>query len=299
MYKIEHQSKGLVSHGVNTCAGCGLELIMRNVLDVVGEDTILIIPPGCSALFSGYGRETAVKVPGFQCNLENVAATCSGIRAALTAQGNDHTTVLGFAGDGGTIDIGLQALSGAMERGDRIMYVCYDNEAYMNTGIQGSGSTPLYASTTTTPGGKVTPRKDLVAIAMAHNVPYAATASIHNLKDLRSKVGKAKAVDGPSLLHIHTPCPTGWRYEPAKSVELARAAVQTGCWSLYYNEIGRITVNTRLMELKPINEYIAPHCRYKAVTGEKYDELQAFVKNNYEKTIARFDALDELGGKCA
>ena len=297
MYKIEHESKGLVSHGVSTCAGCGLELIMRNVLDVVGEDTILIIPPGCSALFSGYGKETAVKVPGYQCTLESVAATCAGIRASLTAQGNTHTTVLGFAGDGGTIDIGLQALSGAMERGDRIMYVCYDNEAYMNTGIQGSGSTPLFASTTTTPGGKPTPRKDLVGIAMAHNIPYAATASIHNLKDLRSKVAKAKDTDGPSLLHIHTPCPTGWRYEPAKSVELARAAVQTGCWLLYEYENGRVTVNSRLKELKPLSDYIAPQARYRGVTGEKYEELQAYVKNNYERCVARLDALDEVGGK--
>src|SRR5665647_3513282 len=135
MLDINHESKGLVSHGVSACAGCGLELIMRNVMDVLGEDTIIVIPPGCAALFSGFGKETALKIPGFQGNLENSAACAVGIRAALNAKGNTHTKVLAFAGDGGTADIGIQALSGAMERRDDIMYICYDNEAYMNTGI--------------------------------------------------------------------------------------------------------------------------------------------------------------------
>ena len=143
MYKLEHESKGAVSHGISTCAGCGLEIVMRNVLSVVGDDIILIIPPGCAALFSGCGIETSVKVAGYQCNLENVASTAAGVKASLLAQGNDHTTVIGFAGDGATVDIGIQALSGAMERRDKILYICYDNEAYMNTGIQGSSSTPM------------------------------------------------------------------------------------------------------------------------------------------------------------
>ncbi|KUO76628.1 MAG: 2-ketoisovalerate ferredoxin oxidoreductase, partial [Clostridia bacterium BRH_c25] len=273
------------------CAGCGLELIMRNVLDVLGEDTIIIIPPGCSALFSGFGNETALKIPGFQGNLENTAACAAGVRAALNAKGNKDTTVLAFAGDGATVDIGIQALSGVLERRDKVLYVCYDNEAYMNTGIQGSSSTPYFASTTTTPAGKPTGRKDLVQIAIAHDIPYAATASIHNLSDLRKKVKKAKDTDGPSLLHIHTPCPTGWRYDPGKSIELAKAAVQTGCWILYEYENGKTTINYKPAELKPVEQYIQPQGRYKGLTGEQRQELQEHVTKTYEKYIKKLENI--------
>jgi pyruvate/2-oxoacid:ferredoxin oxidoreductase beta subunit len=281
MYDIKHQSRGLVSHGTTACAGCGLELIMRKVIDVVGEDTIIVIPPGCSALFSGFGKETNLKIAGVQMNLENTAACCSGIRAALDAQGNTHTTVLGFAGDGGTLDIGLQALSGAFERGDRIMYVCYDNEAYMNTGIQGSSATPYGASTTTTPGGKRQPKKDLMMIAMAHRISYAATASLQNLNDLKRKIEKAKNAKGSSLLHIHTPCPTGWRCHSSLSIELARAAVQTGSWILYEYEDGKITVNRKLKELKPLESYIGKQGRFNHLTPEQRDQMQEEVRENY------------------
>src|SRR5699024_3990461 len=161
-----------------------------------------LIPPGCAALFSGFGKEAALKIPGIQGNLENTAACAAGVRAALNAKGNKDTTVLAFAGDGGTVDIGLQSSSGVLERRDRILYICYDNEAYMNTGVQGSSSTPYYASTTTTPAGKPTERKNLLQIAVAHNIPYAASASIHNLNDFRKKVEKAMNTDGPSLIHI-------------------------------------------------------------------------------------------------
>lgn len=281
MYKIQHESRGLVSHGTTACAGCGLELIMRKVIDVVGEDTIIVIPPGCSALFSGYGKETNLKIAGVQMNLENTAACCSGIRAALDAQGNTHTTVLGFAGDGGTLDIGLQALSGAFERGDRIMYVCYDNEAYMNTGIQGSSATPLGASTTTTPGGKRQAKKDLMMIAMAHHIPYAATASLHNLNDFKKKIEKAKNANGPSLIHVHTPCPTGWRHHSSLSIELARAAVRTGSWILFEYENGKITINNKLKELQPLETYIGKQGRFKHLTPEQREAMEKEIKENY------------------
>jgi len=287
MYDIKHKSKGLVSHGVSTCAGCGLELIMRNVLEVLGEDTIIIIPPGCSALFSGFGNETALKIPGFQGNLENTAACAAGIRAALNAKENFHTTVLAFAGDGGTLDIGLQSLSGVLERRDRVLYICYDNEAYMNTGIQGSSSTPYYASTTTTPQGKPTERKDLVQIAIAHNIPYAATASISNLTDLKKKVQKAKDCMGPSLLHIHTPCPTGWGYEPSKSIEIARLAVQTGCWILYEYINGRTVLNYRPKELKPVEEYIKLQSRFRRLDTVQRAALQEHVTGYFNEYINR------------
>lgn len=291
MYDIKHDSKGLVTHGMSACAGCGMELIMRNVLDVLGEDTIIIIPPSCAASFSGYGKETALKIPGYQGNLENTASSAVGVRAALNAMGNTHTTVVGFAGDGGTVDIGLQSLSGALERRDKILYICYDNEAYMNTGIQASSSTPYLASTTTTPTGKPTGRKDLMQIAIAHDIPYAATASIHNLADLKRKVQKAKDTDGSSLLHIHTPCPTGWKYDPAKTIELARAAVQTGCWILFEYENGKVTINYKPKELAPVENYIKPQGRFKGLTAEKREELQKYTTKYFDKYIKKLKGM--------
>ena len=178
MLTINDTAKGLVAHGVSTCAGCGLELAIRVILDILGEKTVIVIPPGCAALFSGFGNETTLKIPGVQGNLENTAAIAAGIRAGLAYQGLDDITVLGLAGDGGTADIGLQSLSGALERRDKILYICYDNEAYMNTGIQGSSSTPMGAWTTTTPFGKPVVRKNLMQIVAAHCIPYAATASV-------------------------------------------------------------------------------------------------------------------------
>jgi pyruvate ferredoxin oxidoreductase beta subunit len=285
MYKISHESKGLVSHGVSACAGCGLELIMRSVLDVVGEDTIIVIPPGCSALFSGFSNETNLKIAGIQMNLENSAACAAGIRAGLKIQGNDHTTVLVFAGDGATVDIGLQSLSGAMERNDRILYICYDNEAYMNTGIQSSSSTPLGASTTTTPGGKNVSRKNLIGIAMAHNVPYAATASLQNIKDLKKKVQKAKDVQGISVLHIHCPCPTGWVYEPKYTIRIAKMAVNTGSWILYEYENGKITMNYKPKELEPVENYIKFQGRFKHLKPDEIDMIRMEIRSRYEEFV--------------
>lgn len=199
-YKV--QPRGKVSPGISTCQGCMIDTILRNVLDVLGDDTVLVIPPGCAAQFSGCGPEGSVTVAGIQGNLENTAAIASGLSNGFKHQGNEHTIVVGFAGDGGTVDIGLQSLSGAMERNDNFIYICYDNEAYMNTGIQGSSSTPFCASTTTTPAGKPVNSKDFLRIVMAHNVPYAASASVANIPDLRRKVEKAKNIKGCRVLHV-------------------------------------------------------------------------------------------------
>jgi len=287
MYDIKHKSKGLVAHGVSACAGCGLELIMRNVMEVLGQDTIIVIPPGCAALFSGFGKETALKIAGIQGNLESSAACASGIRAGLNAQGNTHTKVLAFAGDGATADIGLQSLSGAIERRDRIIYVCYDNEAYMNTGIQGSSSTPLWASTTTTPAGKPVARKNLIGIAMAHDIPYAASASLQNLVDLKKKVKKAMETNGPSLLHVHCPCPTGWFYDPKYSIRLAKLAVTTGNWVLYEYEGGKVTVNYKPQQLESMDEYIKLQGRFKHLTPEKLEEVKSEVKKTYDRFVEK------------
>jgi pyruvate ferredoxin oxidoreductase beta subunit len=270
----------MVSHGVSTCAGCGLELIIRHILNVLGSNTVIVIPPGCAALFSGFGDHTALRIPGLQGNLENSAAYAAGIRAGLDTQGKQDVQVLVMAGDGATVDIGLQALSGMMERGERVLYICYDNEAYMNTGIQGSGSTPQGARTTTTPGGKPTIRKDMLAIAAAHRIPYAASASAGYLKDLRQKVAKASQVDGPAYLHVHTPCPTGWFFDPSQSVQIARLAVQTGAWPLYEIEQGQYIWNMP-SRLKPVEPYLKAQARFAHLEPEQIEQIQAQVQENY------------------
>jgi pyruvate ferredoxin oxidoreductase beta subunit len=270
----------LISRGISTCAGCALELAARHIMDVLGPNTVVVIPPGCAALLSGFGDETALRIPGIQGNLENSAAYAAGIRAGFEMQNRADVTVLALAGDGGTVDIGLQALSGALERGDRILYVCYDNEAYMNTGIQGSGSTPMGATTTTTPGGKERPRKDMLAIVAAHRIPYLASASVGYIRDLRKKVEKAKETLGPSYIHIHTPCPTGWGYEAAKTVEVARAAVQTGAWPLYEVEKGRIRITVKVSELWPVADYLKLQARFRHLSDADLDAIQAQISEH-------------------
>ena len=285
MIDIINESKGYVAHGVSACAGCGMELIIRNILDVLGRDTTVVIPPGCSALFCGFGKESGLRVSAFQGNLENSAAYAAGIRAGYRAQGNNHTTVLAYAGDGGTLDIGLQSLSGMMERGDDVLYVCYDNEAYMNTGIQGSSATPFGAWTTTTPAGKPVQKKDLLGIAMAHGVPYCASASVSHIPDLRKKAAKAKEIKGPRLLHVLCPCPTGWGISPAKSVETARKAVQSGAWVLYEYENGKVKVTARQKEILPIREYVSLQKRFRGISEENIGLLQLQVRQNYQRLL--------------
>jgi pyruvate ferredoxin oxidoreductase beta subunit len=285
MYRLNTTSKGLVAHGVSTCAGCGLELVIRKILDVLGKNTVIVIPPGCAALFSGYGCETTLKIPGLQGNLENTAAYASGIKAGFEMQGREDITVLAFAGDGATVDIGIQALSGMFERGDKVLYVCYDNEAYMNTGIQGSGSTPLLASTTTTPAGKPATRKNMLEIAAAHGIPYAASASIAYLEDLKKKVTKAQqaTATGPAYLHIHTPCPTGWAYDPALTIEVAKAAVQTGAWVLMEYQNGQITLSRKLEKLKPIDSYLKLQGRFKHISETDLKSIQQDIDQNINR----------------
>lgn len=282
MYKIIAQSKGLVTHGVSTCQGCGLELIMRTVMEALGDDTVLVIPPGCSAMFSGSGIEGSLKIAGVQGNLENSAAIASGIANGFKNQGNTHTKVVAFAGDGGTVDIGLQSLSGAMERNENILYICYDNEAYMNTGIQGSSSTPVGGWSTTTPAGKLSHSKDLLRIAMAHDVPYAASASIANLADMKRKVKKAREVQGTSVMHIQCPCPTGWGYYSGKSIEIAREAIQSGAWLLMEFENGKLKINQTPKKLGEVEGYLKPQKRFRGLSDEQLQQLKDAIVHRYE-----------------
>lgn len=289
MLDLKSQARGLIAHGVSACAGCGLELAIRTALAVLGPNTVIVIPPGCAALFSGYGKETVTKIPGIQGTLEATAAYAAGIKAGFEVQGRE-VQVVGFAGDGATVDIGIQSLSGALERSDRILYICYDNEAYMNTGIQGSGSTPLDAWTTTTPGGKPVYRKDMVGIVAAHKIPYIATASVGYIDDLRQKVEKARdAIKvGPAYLHIHAPCPTGWGYAPEKSIEIARLAVQTRCWPLYEITDGvdyKLTVS--VTNPKPVSEYIKRQKRFSGVSESQINVIQQAIEKEYGNLLKR------------
>lgn len=281
MIKISAQSKSNVTHGVSTCQGCAIELIIRNVLDVLGDDTVMVIPPGCAAMFSGCGTEAALKLAGIQGNLENTAAIAAGVSAGFRIQGNDHTVVCAFAGDGATFDIGLQSLSGAMERNDDILYICYDNEAYMNTGIQSSSSTPLYASTTTTPDGKSVNSKNLIQIVMAHHIPYAATASVAMLPDLRRKVEKAKNIKGCRVIHVQSPCPTGWGYPSFKTIEIAREAVDSGAWVLCEYEKSKLSINRVSAHLGEAGKYLGYQKRFRAITEHQKAEIQEQIKQNF------------------
>lgn len=255
--------KCLVAHGVNTCPGCGLELILRKAIEVLGENTMIVLPPGCSAVFAGFGNTTALGIPGFMGNLENTAACAAGVRSSLDIQGKKDINVLAFAGDGASVDIGFQALSGLFERGERVIYICYDNEAYMNTGGQRSGATPLHAITTTTPGGKLTPKKDMIAIAEAHNVPYIASASVGYIQDFVQKVKKASQVEGTSYIHVHSPCPTGWGFATDKTIEIARLAVKSGAWKLCESINGEKTERVVEPDDESFKEYLGLQRRFK------------------------------------
>ena len=282
MLTYQVQPKGAVSPGISTCQGCMIDVIFRNVLDILGDDTVLVVPPGCAAQFSGTGPEASVTVAGVQGNLENSAAIASGIANGFKHQGNDHTQVVVIAGDGGTVDIGLQSLSGAMERNENILYICYDNEAYMNTGVQGSSSTPFAASTTTTPAGKPVNNKDLIQVVMAHHVPYAASASVANLPDLRKKVQKAKEIKGCRVLHIMSPCPTGWGYKSAKTVEVAREAINCGAWVLMEYENGKIKLGRKPAELGQPQKYVSLQKRFKGAPAEDVVKLGEHLTERYE-----------------
>ena len=288
-YKV--QPKGAVSPGISTCQGCMIDVIFRNVLEIMGDDTVLVVPPGCAAQFSGTGPEASVTVPGIQGNLENSAAIASGISNGFRHQGNKHTKVVVIAGDGGTVDIGIQSLSGAMECNEDILYICYDNEAYMNTGIQGSSSTPFAASTTTTPAGKPVNSKDLIQIVMAHHVPYAATASVANIPDLRRKVQKARDIEGCRVLHIMSPCPTGWGYPSAKTVEVAREAINCGAWVLLEYENGKLSLGRRPAALGEAEKYFGMQKRFKGASAED-------IKSASAHFVERYEYLEKLSELC-
>jgi pyruvate/2-oxoacid:ferredoxin oxidoreductase beta subunit len=274
-----------VCPGHTACPGCGVVLAMRYVLKALGKKTIMVIPPGCSGPISGGFPFSAIKIPVLRVAFETTAISASGIRAALEVMGKKEINVLAWGGDGATFDIGLQALSGAAERDDEIIYVCCDNEAYMNTGIQRSSATPKGAWTTTTPGSKNTPKKDIVQIMAAHKIPYIATASVGYPMDLIKKMRKAKDTSGTKFILIFTPCPTGWRYSPELTVRVAKLATETGIFPLYEIENGERYCLDRVRSKKPLRDYLSLQGRFRNLDEKGIQQFEEQVKKQRDFLI--------------
>ncbi|BAP57989.1 pyruvate:ferredoxin oxidoreductase, beta subunit [Thioploca ingrica] len=289
--KKQPRFRGLES-GHRACLGCGEALAARLVIEATGPDVLVANATGCLEIFTTPWPESAWRVPWIHSLFENTGAVAAGMESALKAQGKS-TKVLAFGGDGGTFDIGFQALSGMLERGHNVLYVCFDNEAYMNTGIQRSSSTPHAAMTTTSPPGKERMgkrhlKKDIVSIVAAHHIPYAATASVSYPSDIRKKVRRALAIDGPTFLQIHCPCPLGWGHEGDESITVARLAVQTGLFPLIELERGGLASAMPIRHIRPVTEYLQMQQRFRhlftdeARAKEELEHIQAIADHNIE-----------------
>ena len=287
----------LFKPGHTACAGCGQAIGARLVVDTAGKNTIIANSTGCLEVFSTKYPESAWAVPWIHSLFENSAAVASGIESALKYLGKkDSINVIAQAGDGGTADIGLQAISGMLERGHDVLYVCYDNEAYMNTGIQRSGLTPTDTNTTTTPAGSASignprPKKPMPDIAEAHGIPYVATASVGYPQDIQKKVKKALSIKGPKYLQIHVPCPLGWRHESGKTFDVAKLAVETGLYPLFEYENGQL-IPRKIAKFKPVEEYLGAQGRFKHLlkNPEAIKQVQAIADYNIKKYNLKAEA---------
>jgi len=280
-----------MSPGHLACQGCGAGIAMRVTLKALGKNAVLTFPACCWTVIDGPFPYSSVEVPLLHTAFETTAAAAAGIKAAMNVLGNKDTIVAGWAGDGGTFDIGLQALSGAAERNDDVFYFCYDNEAYMNTGIQRSGATPYGAWTTTTPVNhyKKESKKSIDDIVSAHKVPYHATASVAYPEDLLKKILKAKEIKGFKFIHILAPCPPGWKSKPEHTVKLARLAVQTGVFPLYEVESGVYKQTIRTPKRKPVEEYLKLQGRFRHLTEDDVKSIQEMVDQRYAELEERFN----------
>jgi len=279
-----------MSPGHLACQGCGAGIAMRVTLKAIGPQSIFTFPACCWTVIDGPFPYSCLEVPLLHVAFETTAASAAGIRAAMKVLGREDVVVCGWAGDGGTFDIGIQALSGAAERNDDIFYFCYDNEAYMNTGIQRSGATPYGAWTTTTPVKhfKKERKKSIDDIVWAHKVPYQATASVAFPEDLYKKVVKAKGIKGFKFIHIISPCPPGWKSKPEDSVKLARLAVQTGIFPLYEVVDGIYSQTLKTPNRKPILDYLKLQGRFRHLTDKDVAEVQRMVDQRYAELEKRF-----------
>lgn len=275
--------------GNRACSGCGLSLLYRIGLKALGRDTITVIPPSCLTVTQGLHPIAATQVPSLNVTFASTAAAASGVRAALKVLNKEHINVVAWAGDGGTSDIGIQALSAAIERGDDFLYICYDNEAYMNTGVQRSGTTPQGTLTTTTPlHGKQQRSKDIPSIVAAHKPSYVASCSAAYPLDFHDKVKKAIGIKGLKYIHIHCPCPSGWGMPEHLSIKVGKMAVETGLYECYEIENGIKTLSgpsAKLLNKKtltPVEQYFATQSRFRSVSRELIKEIQKEIDARWE-----------------
>jgi pyruvate ferredoxin oxidoreductase beta subunit/2-oxoisovalerate ferredoxin oxidoreductase beta subunit len=287
MIAIAPRQDEMLCSGHAACPGCIDALAARHILAAMGPDTMAVIPPSCMAIIAGPQPMSSLRIPVYQPTLESSAAAASGLRRALDAQGKRDTQILVLAGDGGTYDIGFQCLSSAAERNEDILYVCLDNEGYMNTGAQKSSSTPHFARTGSTPSGKLSRKKNMVEIMAAHGIPYVATASASHLADLRYKVEKAKAIRGTRFITVLIPCLDGWGLPDDAGLKAARYAVESGAFPLYEIEDGaRVTLNV-VTKPRPVADYLALQRRYRGMAEADVVTLQAEVDAAWEALARR------------
>jgi len=287
MDKLSINEEQIFYSGHCACPGCVEALSIRHILNTIGDDAVAIVPPSCTAVICGMQPFSSMKIPVYQTTLEASASSASGVRRALDVRGKRQTTVIAMAGDGGTYDIGLQALSSAAERNEDILYFCFDNEGYMNTGAQKSSSTPLHAATSSTPSGKLTRKKNLIEIMAAHEIPYVASATPGFLGDLVRKVEKAKRIRGMKLITVLVPCLDGWGLPDDAGVEVARLAVESGVFPLYEVENGyRYTLNHPTKDL-PVTDYLTRQRRFRHLTATEQAEIQETIDAGWERLQAR------------
>ncbi|EZQ11234.1 2-ketoisovalerate ferredoxin oxidoreductase [Candidatus Acidianus copahuensis] len=278
----------MLMRGNAACPGCPIPREIDALLEVTGQKTVLVVPASCTSVIMGDTNGMPSSVPVVHSAFAAAPAIASGIKAALNSKKEDATVVV-WAGDGGTGDIGLASLSGAAERNEDIMYLCYDNEAYMNTGVQRSGLTPYGAWTTTTPEGKRERKKPIPQIVAEHGVPYVATASIAYIFDYQAKVKKAKEIQGFRYIHLLSPCPPGWRFDSSLTIRIAKLAVETGIWPLYEIEKGKFRLTSLSKTLidkskrKPVLEYLKLQGRFSKMTSEEVKKLQNEVDEFWEE----------------
>lgn len=280
-------------YGHKACAGCGGSLAVRIALKVLGEHAVAVLPAGC---MSAVGFNFPQLCFGNNAMISTFAGTASmltGVEAGLRAQGITDFHAVGFAGDGGTADIGIQALSGAIDRNDNILYICYDNEAYMNTGIQKSSLTPFGAKTTTTPAGKnirgnLRPKKNMFEITAAHGIAYAATASIGFLNDFMNKVEKASKIKGTKYIHVIAPCPTGWGTATDETIDFAKEIVECGLWYLAEYENEEFILNYKPTEFTDVEAYLRKQSRFAQLTDEDIQTVRASRDKKWDSILKNY-----------